>query len=357
MTIPRPNPDPNSDRDAAEWVARIDRGLTAREQDAFFLWLAADPRHGDSLTEHRATQRSLQLLAQWRPEHGAQPNPDLLAPPAMNSTQPHLLRRTWFIGLAAAATVMIGASFVSWDFLVPSAAPTAELRAEGGEHRRMLLSDGSTIDLRGHARVNVHYTVAERRIVLVEGSAHFVVAPNPQRPFFVETEGAAVRALGTAFNVHLNPNGVEVLVTHGTVAVSIWPARETLAVAAAPIGESRTAVAQAGHRVTIATTIGNAAEPVVSAFEPSDHRRLAASQSFGPRHLEFTDAPLASVVAELNRDNRVKIIIADPVLAALPIGASLQSDNVDGFIRLLERRFRVAVERMDDTTLVLRGAR
>lgn len=355
MTPPRPNLDPNRDRDAAAWVARIDRGLTAREQDAFFVWLAADPRHGDILAEHRATQRSLHLLAQWRPEHGAQPNPDLLAPLPVQSGQQRRRGHAMFIGMAAA--VMIGAGLFPWSSLIPPPAPAAEQRTAGEQHRRMLLSDGSTIDLRANARVEIRYSAGERRIVLVEGSAHFVVAPNPQRPFFVETEGAAVRALGTAFDVHLSQNGVEVFVTHGTVAVSTRALSEALAVAPAASAESRTAVAQAGHRVTVATKVGADAAPLVSAFEPNEHGRLMASQSPGPRQLEFTDAPLASVVAELNRDNRVKIVIADPVLAALPVGASLRSDNVDGFIRLLERSFRVVVERLDDNTLILRGKR
>jgi len=357
MSLPRPNPDANRDHSAAEWVARIDRGLTAHEQDSFFLWLAADPSHGDLLAEHRATQRSLQTLAQWRPEHGAQPNPDLLAPLPTKSSYPRRRGNGWFIAMAAAAAVLLGASLIPWPALTPPSASTAEQGTAGEMHRRMLLSDGSTIDLRGDARVDIRYSATERRIVLLEGSAHFVVAPNPQRPFFVETEGAAVRALGTAFDVHLNPNGVEILVTEGTVSVSTRPLPETLALAHAASEESRTAVAQAGHRVTVTAKVGNDVAPVVLAFEPNDRSRLVASQSLGPRHLEFTDAPLASVVAELNRDNRVKIVIADPVLAALPVGASLQSDNVDGFIRLLERSFRVVVERLDDNTLVLRGKR
>src|SRR3954464_14096468 len=31
---------------AAEWLARRDQGLSGPEQDAFFEWLATDPRHG-----------------------------------------------------------------------------------------------------------------------------------------------------------------------------------------------------------------------------------------------------------------------------------------------------------------------
>ncbi|MDP3073065.1 MAG: hypothetical protein Q8N18_22420 [Opitutaceae bacterium] len=42
------------------------------------------------------------------------------------------------------------------------------------------------------------------------------------------------------------------------------------------------------------------------------------------------------------------------MLAALPIGATLRSDNVDGFVRLLETSFHVTVERRGDGVIVLR---
>jgi len=89
----------------------------------------------------------------------------------------------------------------------------------------------------------------------------------------------------------------------------------------------------------------------VTPVAPEELARLLAWQ---PRQLEFADAPLAQVVAEFNRDNRVKLVVADPILAALPIGATLRSDNVEGFVRLLETSLHVAVERRADGVIVLR---
>ena len=66
--------------EAALWVVRLERGLTAAEQDEFLDWLGADPRHGEALTQQKAGWTRLNLLADWRPVHGAKPNRDLLAP-------------------------------------------------------------------------------------------------------------------------------------------------------------------------------------------------------------------------------------------------------------------------------------
>ena len=62
------------------------------------------------------------------------------------------------------------------------------------------------------------------------------------------------------------------------------------------------------------------------------------------KQLEFNDTPLAEVVAEFNGANRVKMVVDDPGLASVPVGASLRSDNVEGFVRLLEASFNVKAE-------------
>jgi transmembrane sensor len=51
------------------------------------------------------------------------------------------------------------------------------------------------------------------------GEAHFFVEKDPQRPFVVNAAGIDVRAVGTAFNVRIDPAAVEVLVTEGRVRV------------------------------------------------------------------------------------------------------------------------------------------
>ena len=88
---------------AADWLIRHDRGLTAAEQDEFHAWLAADPGHGETFARERATWRELDLLAEWRPEHGTEPNPDLLARPHRAS----LRKIFWLAPLAAAACLTL----------------------------------------------------------------------------------------------------------------------------------------------------------------------------------------------------------------------------------------------------------
>lgn len=334
------DPDPSAlEHQAAAWAARKDRGLTAGEQDAFFQWLAADPRHGEHLAQQLATARKLKSLAQWRPEHALRPNPDLLEPP------PRPRPRLWFVlGLAACLAGALGL----WHLSNSSSSDgrTAVVALPSPTVQRVL-DDGSTIDLNHGAEVDVQFTPEARHITLLRGEALFTVTSNPQRPFIVQAGRIAIRAVGTAFNVNLQPAAVEVLVTEGTVAVA-KPA-EAPSNTTDPTAQTIATVA-AGHRTLVPLVeIGHAPEVVQVSRE-----QMARLLAWQPRLLEFSDTPLSQVIAEFNRENRVKMVIDDASLAALPIGASFRSDNVEGFVRLLEASFRVEVEHRGDAIVLRR---
>ena len=280
-------PDPAAARieaAAAAWLVKRDRGLTREEQDQFSQWLATDHRHGEWLARHQETWRQFNLLAEWRPEHGAEPNPDLLARP----------RRTtrWvapvYLAMAAGVALAI-AGGVMWRSLERGTAPVA--RAE--HYERRVLTDGSVLELHRGAAVDLRFTMAERRVELVSGEAYFTVAKNPERPFVVHARGVGVRAVGTAFNVRLERDAVEVLVTEGRVQVSQLG------------GDASGADLVAGQRAIVRGD--NGAGPEVAAFgypfqiagrtwtadltikNLTDKFYYASASSFGPqRHGFFT---------------------------------------------------------------------
>ena len=345
----RPEPDsPEAQQRAlaaAEWLVKRDRGLTAAEQDAFSQWLAADPRHGEWFALQRRTVGDFGCLAQWRPEHSEEPNPDLLARPR---------RRLWWLApVALAAAASLAVAFVWWRTTSPP--PSAAIVAKDEVVRR-ILEDGSTVELNRGAVVTVEFTAAERRTTLVRGEALFTVAKNPARPFIVRVGGVDVRAVGTAFSVRLDSASVEVLVTEGRVAVGkpVAPA-----LAAAPSGNTvepasgspagSPSLVDAGHRATVA--LAGDAPPEIVAVAPADSARLLAWQS---QLLDFSSAPLQTALAEFNRRNRVQFVLADAELAALPVIALIRSDNVEGFARFLAATPGLEIEHRGDAEIVVR---
>jgi transmembrane sensor len=331
----RPEPEsPEGDRrskEAAEWLARCDRGLTAAEQDGFLQWLAADPRHGEWLALHRIVVADFTALAQWRPEHSDEPNPDLLAPPQR--------RIRWFAPAVLAAAAALAIGFALWrEGSHAAAAPLA----------RRLLGDGSAVELNRGAVVRDAFTSQERRVELVSGEAYFSVATNPDWPFVVHAAGIDVRAVGTAFSVRLEAGAVEVLVTEGRVGVR----REKESAPTASAAAGAATLVDAGQKATVALAVN--APPRVSAATPAQISRHLGWQA---QLLDFSSAPLAVAVGEFNRRNHIQFELADAELAAMPIVASIRSDNVEGFAQFLANAPGVQVERRGDATIIVRRKR
>jgi transmembrane sensor len=373
------------EREASLWVIRCERGLNAAEQDEFLQWITADQRHGREYARQRGNWSRLALLADWRPVHSPTPNRDLLAPAPgakpgwINACRPWLAPLT----LAAAASVALGVFFTGTE---RSASSTLAVPAQIAAIEQRTLPDGSTITLNRGAKVSVHYTASERCVWLTRGEAHFAVAKAPDRPFVVSVAGVDVRAVGTAFNVRLESAAVEVLVTEGRVKMGrrasavtpglratqdtreqgarAWESGEAGGPSVTPGPESRGRGTEedvpssvvsgsssasdpwseiaAGHRAV--QSLAARAAPEIFAVTAEQMGELLAWQ---PSFLDFTDTPLQSIVAEFNRRNApVYITIADIELAQTEMSASLRSDNIEGFIRLLEVGFGVEAERL-----------
>ena len=338
------------EQQAAAWIIRRDRGLTATEQDDLSEWLSGDRRRQACLAQHHRNWERLNQLGEWRPEHAARTNPDLLAP----ARPRRAVRRAPVVAfslLAAAAAVVMAAW--GWNHAAPAAtiapvvaAPVRSAPVALIEQRQ--LADGSVIELNRGAVVTVNYSARERRVQLVRGEAHFAVAKDPARPFIVSAGGAEVRAVGTAFDVRLSATTVEVLVTEGRVHVAPPPAGQG---AAAPMLDLP--VIETGQCAVLPLQEEATAPAQIAAVSEAEMERRLAWQ---PRMLDFTAAPLATVIAEFNHRNSVQLAVDDPDLGKTLVSATFRSDNVEGFVRLLEAGFGVRTERRGDTITLGRGA-
>lgn len=335
--------------EAALWVVRLERGLTAAEQDEFLDWLGADSRHGEALTQQKAGWTRLDLLADWRPMHGARPNRDLLAPPPRGVVSRGWRLAAWFIPgvLAVAAAVALGVYLFRPE--KPSDA-TAMAIAPGqiALIERRTLEDGSVVELNRGAELRVNFSAGARHIELSRGEAQFQVAKDPNRPFTVRAGTVTVRAVGTVFNVQRRTASVDVVVTEGTVDVRTpKPAHPGEREAA------EVARVEAGHRCVVFLALDSPL--AVAVVTPEETARLLAWQ---PTVLDFAEAPLSAIIAEFNRRNApFQITVDDPALADLPLSASLRSDNVEGFLRLLEGGFGLEVERSGNVISLHRSRR
>ncbi len=328
------------ERAAADWVARLDRGLTAVEQDNYSKWMAEDSRHRDAIARHRWGWDELDRLAGLHASPHAHLDPDLLAPKGRQRLSKVI---TW-----VAPALVAAAAAIAVVSLERTAAPVAPVSRSIPTRDysltapcvRQSLEDGSIADLDRGAAIEVHFSKEFRRIHLVRGEAKFSVAKNPARPFIVEAGGVEVQAVGTVFDVQLNTTKVDVIVSEGTVKLRepAHPYAETPFVHA---GQEAVAILDSG---------------AMPAIETLSDAGLSQRIAWEPKMLHFDDLPLAEIVAEFNAHNTVQLRIADPDLAGFRLSAAFRSDNVEGFVRLLVFDFGMRADHLNEGEIVLRRA-
>jgi transmembrane sensor len=319
---------------AARWIARRDAGLSETEAAEFARWRDADPRHAAALARF---ETAWSALARPRETGGTAGLARELAAVRARSR-----RRRALAGGATVAAALFAS--VWWPRPAPLPAPVAPVASAVllvPEIRT--LADGSVVELKPGAAIEVAFSDTVRRVRLVRGEALFAVAKQPARPFVVAAGGVEIRAVGTAFSVELAAAAVGVLVTEGRVAVQ--PAG----------GAPAPALVDAGNRARVATGPGGGAIAVaaVSSGDVDAHLAWRAPQ------VEFSGTPLAAVVDTINRHAREPgrphphFAVEDPALARVTLSGLFRLDDTAAFVRMLEAGFGVTVVPREDGVLVL----
>ncbi len=341
--------DPNHDLRAIEtlddaaslWFARRDAGLSAAEQIEFEQWLARDPRHA-------AVWREFQEVLDEIPPRG-----DATLARAMNR---QLVRRqqrrqrfrlaTFATGTLAAAAAVALMFYQTHDNAVveSEAPPEGSATVVISTPQSQNLPDGSTVELNRGAAIEIDFTDGQRHVRLLRGEGYFDVAKDPSRPFVVEVRGVRVKAIGTAFSVGVGSDRVDVLVTHGQVAV----ARAPLTPTSPTTGR---VIAGAGTRVLV---------PIQNHHEPVKVENVAADESDhhlawrGPR-LDLSATPLAVAIGAFNRQGGIQLRIGDRALGDLKMSGVFRIDNAEGFARMLVLNYEMRTERAGDTITLYRA--
>lgn len=350
--------------DAAEsWVRRLQAGLSIDEEIEFAEWLAADPRHEARLKKYQAAwDRFAPMARSLAPDPASDPNRFVAGsaiPLRVGSTEaaggfarsrPNVHR--WIASVAGLAAAVVLLLTLPPSKRGPNGDAPIALPALCEQRT---LADGSGLELNRGAVATVHFTETERRVRLERGEALFTVAKDSSRPFIVTAGGIEVRAVGTAFNVRFEPHAVEVVVTEGKVQVG-GSTGSRRSVASSTSNNARPLDSTPGE--TYVTAGQEATVSLVPSAPPTRVRTLTTAEmqarlAWQPKLLDFDDVPLASIVAEFNRRNPVRLVVTDPVVANRRMTTSFRSDNLEAFIRLLETNIGVQAERLNEAEIAL----
>ncbi len=326
---------------AVDWLCERAEGFGPGRAAAFAAWRAADPGHDQAVIQ---TERAMALLDEL-PAVRAPLAARLaeLAQPAA-SAPPRLRFRpaVWMSGLAAALALAAGLSIL----VTPRIAEAKRYVTAAARQQQIALNDGSVVNLNVSSDVRVQLLPKERRVTLAAGEAHFAVAHDTARPFIVTAAGVSVRAVGTAFSVRVGATGVEVLVTEGRVEVT----RE--AVAPAMTGAPGAVQLAAGER----TVLGRAAASATPTIEAVTGDALTAAVRWHSRVMTFSDLPLRDAVGLFNRRNALQLVLADEKIGDVRIGGTFAAEQVEAFVRLIEKDGDIVAARRGPGEIVLRRA-
>jgi transmembrane sensor len=193
-----------------------------------------------------------------------------------------------------------------------------EYVTQDGERLRLTLPDNSVIEIGANSRLRAATPFAARREVELEGVALFNVAPDPAHPFLVHAGGAVTRVIGTEFVVraYSGDDAVRVAVLDGRVALRSSSATERAG-----------AVLTRGQVGQLAA--GGTPHIVRSSAEFSRLVRLTSGR------LQFTDRPLAEVLAGLERWYGVEIVVADTSLSSRPVSTVIDGDRLEQVLDMI----------------------
>ncbi|HYG26046.1 MAG TPA: FecR domain-containing protein [Caulobacteraceae bacterium] len=294
---------------AAAWLARRDAGdWSAEDQAALDAWIAQDTAHRVAFLRLDSVWSRADRMAALK---GAEPS---FGPAAWRRPQVRIAA-----GLAAAA--VLGAGLLGVNLAIPGRAYTTDV----GGHATVPLADGSRVELNTNTKLRAEIAESRRAVWLDRGEAYFEVAHDPARPFVVHAGARRITVLGTKFLVRREGKSVEVAVVEGKVRVD-------------PVQQERAKPAVL-TRGELAVAKGEATLVAARSVE-----KVENELSWREGMLVFDRSTLTDAVAEFNRYNRKKLVIAGEVAGEVRIGGSFEADNIDAFARLLEQAFGLSVE-------------
>lgn len=318
------------DEEAALRFVRLQGDASEQERADIRDWIARDPRNAVAFARIEAAWAMAERLKGSPGAIDAANDAD--APDSVQEALPQPTRRGLVAGIAAAGLAALSLPIGLSLFKEQGRYSTLK-----GERRTIALPDGSTLNLNTASQVEVAFDKGHRLIRLVEGEALFDVAHDPSRPFIVAVKSTRFRAVGTAFNVRMRRDIVELTVTEGIVAVRNDDPDGDQA-EAAEITAGRGAVVRSG---TIAVT-------------PLDSELVNQRVAWRDGVIALDGNTIEQAVDEFNRYRDHPMVIGDPRIASLRVGGRFEVRESDRFLAALQRSFPIrALPGADQSVLLV----
>jgi len=308
---------------AADWLAeRAADDWTAEKQAALDTWLAESTSHLLAyLRIEAAWDRTNRLVALRTP---------------MRAGTDFGRNTSRFTIFKVAAAVVAVCTFASLGIFNAWKPPEKTFATPVGGREIVTLSDGSTIELNTNTELRLAQGIRGRQVRLDRGEAYFQIRHDADHPFVVIAGDHRVTDLGTKFVVRRDADRLKVSLLEGSARVEGVNSNSETASATLTPGD-----------VAVAT-----ADTLAISKRPEGQLTQALSWRHGL--LVFRNTPLSEVVAELNRYNDRKIVIADADTAEIGIGGTFPANNTHAFVRIARELLGLRVTSKGDELVISR---
>lgn len=308
--------------EAARLLARLHCEPSPEEEAEICAWIESDPRHAVAFAQAELAWDSAERLKSAAAE--------IRLPPAelmMTEAQQARLSRNIMVAAAAAVLLFIVAAIVT----IHTFSGVDRYETAVGEIRDIALADGSGLHLNSGSEAEVRFTDNGRRVRILQGEASFKVAHEADRAFEVEARSAVIRATGTAFNVRMRDQLIELTVTEGSVSV------------------------QAGDHLLRKVSAGQGAiiRPQTIELTRLDPGLVSQRTAWREQMVELNGETIEQATQEFNRYRTAPILIGDTRVSGLRIGGRFRISDSGEFLSALQASLPVRAVNGEDGSVML----
>lgn len=332
---------------AGEWLVLMDKGaLSDIEKAELKHWVSLSGFHKQylqKLAKNWDTMDTMAVLAELFPLPERESLQEAYAKPKQGRLRRWLGKITEQ-GIPIYASSAIAASVLVVVVMLNAGIGNRQYSTAVGELASYQLDDGTTLMLNTDSSVKVNYTDSRRVITLKQGEVNFDVAKDKTRPFVVYAGDGMVWAVGTAFNVRVANNGVDVTVTEGTVkvfadiAAQATPPPLEVNLNQPPVsGPGATqSLLKAGQAVKYSQVVGVIAPVAAEQLE----QKLAWQQGA----LVFNGETLEQVIQEISRYTDKKLLIVDSSIKDTRVGGHYKTGDIDKLLLSISVGFDLKIQ-------------
>jgi transmembrane sensor len=327
--------------EASLWISKLDRDLSDKEVGELKAWLNFSPKHVGAF---------IQLAELWDKMESLSQLSELFPHKPQRSSNKKVTVFALAASIIFASLISVG-MWLNSDILWGQGEAqivqfNSDYSTKIGEQSTFFLQDKTKLELNTNSLVTVTYTDKQRVLELLRGEMHVTVAHNKQKPLSVYAGSNIIQAVGTAFNVELGSEKVELIVTDGKVLVS-----DINKLSAAPLELEDVYLPPESFAVSKGQKAQLRASDTI--IIGSDEVKLASDLAWQQGNIIFRGESLAEAMQEVSRYTNYQFDFVDEKIKRLQIAGLFKTSDINSLLLSLESNFDVTYEKMSQNRIRL----